>query len=73
MTTSGEKRIVRAADLKKGDEFIYQGELHRVTVNEADAYNSEAERKIYTYVVERPLTAPFIIWWPNDEQITLEG
>lgn len=62
--------IVKASELKKGDEFIYQGELHRVTVN--DEYGDE-ERKIYTYVVERPRTAPFIIWWPNDQEVTLEG
>lgn len=62
-------RIVRAADLKKGDEFLYRGELHRVTVN--DEWGNE-ERKVYTYVVERPLTAPFVIWLPNDEEVTLE-
>lgn len=63
------KRNVRAADLKKGDEFFYRGELYRVTVN--DEYGDD-ERKIYTYVVERPLTTPFIIWWPNDQTVTLE-
>lgn len=61
-------RIVRAAELQKGDEFMYRGELHRVTVN--DEWGEE-ERRIYTYVVDRPRTAPFIIWWPNDQEVTL--
>ena len=65
-------RIVRAEELKKGDEFMYRGELHRVTVNERNTFHGE-ERKIYTYVVERPRTAPFIIWWPNDQKVTLES
>lgn len=62
-------RIVRAAELQKGDEFMYRGELHRVTVN--DEWGEE-ERRIYTYVVDRPRTAPFIIWWPNNQEVTLE-
>lgn len=65
--------IVRAEDLRKGDEFMYRGELHRVTVNEPDAYSEEGERKVWTYVVERPRTAPFIIWLPKDHQVELEA
>jgi hypothetical protein len=64
-------RNIRADELKKGDEFFYRGELHRVTVNHPSLY-TEGERKIYTYVVERPLTAPFVIWWPNDQTVTVE-
>jgi len=66
-------RNVRADELKKGDEFFFRGELHRVTVNNPDPYNGDEERKIYTYVVERPRTAPFIIWWPNDQVVTVES
>jgi hypothetical protein len=62
--------IVKAKDLRKGDEFFYQEELHRVTVN--DQWDDE-ERKVYTYIVERPLTRPFIIWYPNDEEVTVES
>lgn len=65
-------RIVRADELKPGDEFMFRDELHRVTVNESNTFHRE-ERKIYTYVVERPRTAPFIIWWPNDQSVTLEN
>lgn len=63
--------IVKAKELQVGDEFIYRDELHRVTVNEPDQYGTE-ERKVYTYVVERPRTAPFIIWFPAEESVTLE-
>lgn len=64
--------IVKAKDLRKGDEFTYRDELHRVTVNEAPTYADEDERKIYTYVIARPRTAPFIIWLPAEEDVTLE-
>lgn len=64
--------IVKAKDLKKGDEFMYRDELHRVTVNETDQYSEDGERKIYTYVVARPRTAPFILWLPAEDDVELE-
>jgi len=60
--------MTKAIDLKQGDEFMFKGELHRVTVNEAGVY---PERKIYTYVVARPRTAPLVFWFPENENITL--
>jgi hypothetical protein len=65
-------KIVRAKDLKFGDEFMFQGELYRVTLNESASFHNE-ERKIWTYVVERPRTAPFIIWWANDQEVQVEN
>lgn len=62
---------VYAKDLHKGDEFMYNGELHRVTVNEVDPYNP-AGRKVLSYVVVRPRTAPYVIWFTASEEIKLE-
>lgn len=62
--------MTKAKDLKTGDEFLYNGEIHRVTVNEAGIY---PERKIFTYVITRPRTAPLIFWFPENEEITLRG
>jgi hypothetical protein len=68
MTTSGEQ--VKAIDLKKGDEFMFQGELHHVTVNEVRDGDS---RNIWTYAVERPRTAPIIIHMANNEEVAING
>jgi hypothetical protein len=57
----------KAIDLKAGDEFEYRDEPYRVTVNE----EFNGERKIWTYAVHRPRTAPFIIFWPNDHEVEI--
>lgn len=61
---------VQAKDLRAGDEFIFNEELYRVTVN--DPGEKEGERRVMTYVVERPRTAPINFWLADDKDVVLE-
>ena len=48
----------KASTFVRGDEFAWEGEHYRVTAVEQD---NEDRTILWTYCIERPLTAP-IIW-----------
>lgn len=62
--------IIKAKDLVKGDEVMIHEELHRITVSEPYPEN---QTMTLSYVIERPRTAPFRIWWFNDDDLEVRN
>lgn len=59
---------VQAIDLQVGDQFMHNEELYRVTANK-ETYDHK--REIFTYVVERPRTAPHRFYYQPDDLVTI--
>lgn len=58
--------MIQAKDIQVKDEVMINGELHRITVVEPSPEN---ETMTLSYVIARPRTAAFRMWWSNDSEV----